>query len=135
MSGLGTLRVEKEIPKLSSQHCLTHFNHSFFFVVETYRQAVMEIIYYVNIRFDALGSQHAIVCIRIRTFLRSRIRSRKVVSVCEVFSFLTTSITRSFHIFMLWQSGWQITTFCHKICIFGFQYYFFKIISDGQISL
>ena len=31
-----------------------------------------------------------------------------------------TSITRSFHIFMLWQSGWQITTFCHKIYIFGF---------------
>ena len=33
---------------------------------------------------------------------------------------LTTSITRSFHIFMLSQSGWQITTFSHKIYIFGF---------------
>ena len=30
------------------------------------------------------------------------------------YSMVTTSITRSFHTFMLWQSGWQITTFCHK---------------------
>ena len=28
--------------------------------------------------------------------------------------FITTSITGSFLIFMSWQSGWQITTFCHK---------------------
>ena len=30
---------------------------------------------------------------------------------------ITTSITRSFHIFMLWQSGWQITTFFHNILL------------------
>ena len=28
---------------------------------------------------------------------------------------ITTTVTRSFHIFMLWRSKWRITTFCYNI--------------------
>ena len=36
-----------------------------------------------------------------------------------------------YDIYMLWQSGWQITTFCHKIYIFGFHLLEAILLSQG----